>query len=273
MTDIDKRIEQLNKITVTVASVDSAGNIDSKIMSLGARLQETCEQSKLVSGTWLKENFEQIADIWEKDEIIEEEKIYCVGTACVYDLGESVESAKREMLEEGYVSQLSNMQHFDNEDYWVTMEGAQVVVRYDDETGFELKERIDMGWGYTDEETIEKDLETSNLTATEREKVKKALIDFYKTIITAEEMLGNTHKDMFVRTMLNQLSYDIGEAIVSLGGISYYYEEPMDYVKQLEGYDAKELVEQARKEYDVYGSGSSEEEIVHMVEEIVEVLY
>ncbi|NEF83225.1 hypothetical protein [Ligilactobacillus murinus] len=85
--------------------------------------------------------------------------------------------------------------------------------------------------------------------------------------------MGNTHKDMFVRTMLNQLSYDIGEAIVSLGGISYYYEEPMDYVKQLEGYDAKELVEQARKEYDVCGSGSSEEEIIHMVEEIVEVLY
>ncbi|WP_163592446.1 hypothetical protein [Ligilactobacillus murinus] len=47
----------------------------------------------------------------------------------------------------------------------------------------------------------------------------------------------------------------------------------MDYVKQLEGYDAKELVEQARKEYDVCGSGSSEEEIIHMVEEIVEVLY
>ncbi len=131
-----KIIDNLNKIIVTVASIDPDGKIESKVMTLEQRLHESCEQSKLVSGNWIKENFELVESIWDEDDILNEYNIYCLGTECVYDLGNSLDHAKYLMLQDGYISQLSNTQWFDGEDYWETIEGSHTAVSYDEDQGF-----------------------------------------------------------------------------------------------------------------------------------------
>lgn len=110
---------------------------------------------------------------------------------------------------------------------------------------------LDIGYTYTSEKEIEKDLDKLEyLTVEEKEKIKQALLNFYQTIATAKKYLKDNRRDKFVDAMLNQLSYDIGEAMISFDELGYYYKDnPMEYVKQLEGYNAKELVKIARKEY------------------------
>lgn len=137
---------------------------------------------------------------------------------------------------------------------------------------------LDIGYAYTSEKEIEKDLDKLEyLTVEEKEKIKVAVIDFYKTIATAKKYLKDNRRDKFVDAMLNQLSYDIGEAMICLDEIGYYYKDnPMEYVEQLEGYNAKELVKIARKEYrrvkkelDCY----TDDQLYEDVAEWVDVLY
>lgn len=136
---------------------------------------------------------------------------------------------------------------------------------------------LDMGYGYTSKKQLGKDLDDLKyLTSEEKEKIIHALVGFYKIIVTAEDMLEDNRRDKFVRALLHQLSYDIGEAMICFDEISCYYEDPMEYVKQLEGYKAKKLVEVARKEYKELGGaldGYNNDEFSYHAEEWVDVLY
>lgn len=111
--EIIGKIENL-KVLVTWEHID--GDTGKKEMTLGERLLDTCEQGELVSGAWLKEN---VTETWNDGEKILPGNIYCFSTEDIYDLGNTYEDAKRE-LSEGYVSQLSNTQWFEGEDYWET---------------------------------------------------------------------------------------------------------------------------------------------------------
>lgn len=114
-----KIIEKLNKLKVHFTWDHTDGETGSKIMTLEDRLANSCEQGKLVTDKWLKDNMEQISDIWDNDEEIIPTDIYCVSAEAVYHLGSTYKDAKRE-LDDGYVSQISNTQPLDGEDYWKT---------------------------------------------------------------------------------------------------------------------------------------------------------
>lgn len=111
--EIIKKLEHL-KVIFTWECPD--GTTGKEQMTLKERLLTTCEEGELVSGVWLKEN---MTDIWDNEEPIFPDHIYCVGTECSYDLGSTYQEAKKE-LSEGYVSQLSNTQWLEGEDYWET---------------------------------------------------------------------------------------------------------------------------------------------------------
>lgn len=112
-------IEKLNKLTIRLTWEYANGETGSKIMTLEDRLADSCEQSELVTGQWLEENMDQIHDIWDDEDEIIPTDIYCVSTETVYHLGSTYKEAKRE-LDDGYVSQITNTQYLDGEDYWET---------------------------------------------------------------------------------------------------------------------------------------------------------
>ncbi|MEY8737691.1 hypothetical protein AB9M75_10790 [Lactobacillus sp. AN1001] len=131
---IDCIISKLNKEIVTFSSYDFiTKRLQCKSMTLKNRLKTTCEESFLVSGEWLASNQEK----FDTDSLeIENDRIYCVGTECVYDLGSYYEEAHHLLLEDGYVSQLSNTQFCEEweTDYWETTAGKHRFTKFDEET-------------------------------------------------------------------------------------------------------------------------------------------
>lgn len=112
----EETIKKLENLKVLVTCEYTDGSTSKEEMTLGKRLLNTCEQGELVSGVWLKEN---VTETWDDEEPILPDNIYCFSTEDIYNLGNTYEDAKRE-LADGYVSQLSNTQWLEGEDYWET---------------------------------------------------------------------------------------------------------------------------------------------------------
>jgi len=116
--------------------------------------------------------------------------------------------------------------------------------------------KVDMGYAFTELKYIDKDLmELDYLSPEERNNIRCALLLFYTTINKGLNILGDSRKDKFCASLLRQLAYDMGEAIISLNELEYYYKDNYsEYAEQLIGYDEKELIALARKTYDELGS-------------------
>lgn len=109
-------IEKLNKINVHYWFELADSTKGGKRMTLEDRLAETCEEGMLVTGSWINNC------VPKKETVgltIKPNDIYCYTTEDIYELGSTYKEAKRE-LSDGYVSQLTNTQPFDGEDYWQT---------------------------------------------------------------------------------------------------------------------------------------------------------
>lgn len=131
---VDYIIAKLNKEIVTFSSYDFVTKeVESQTMTLEKRLKTTCEESFLVSGEWLFAN----KSGFDVDDIeIEADGIYCVSTECVYDLGSDYARVRHLLLEDGYVSQLSNTQFCEEweTDYWETIAGRHRFTKFDEES-------------------------------------------------------------------------------------------------------------------------------------------
>lgn len=116
--------------------------------------------------------------------------------------------------------------------------------------------KVDMGYAITELKYIDKDLmKLDYLSPEERNNIRCALLLFYTTINKGLNILGDSRKDKFCASLLRQLAYDMGEAIISLNELEYYYKDNYsEYAEQLIGYDEKELIDLARKTYDELGS-------------------
>ncbi len=132
---VEHIISNLNKEIVTFSSYDFiTKEVKSTTMTLESRLKATCEESFLVSGEWLAAANEARFDV---DDIeIEDDGIYCVSTECIYDLSSDYAKAYHMLLEDGYVSQLSNTQFCEEweTDYWETIAGRHRFTKFDEET-------------------------------------------------------------------------------------------------------------------------------------------
>lgn len=134
--DTEKIITDLEKIIVTCAGYNfETGEVDCEVSTLKERLANTCEQSELVTCSQLKEKLLEFGDNCDYDEDMEfkDDHIYCFSVYGVYDLGKTFTSAKREMLDYGYVSQLSNTQYYDDSDYWETVEGKKNFTKFSED--------------------------------------------------------------------------------------------------------------------------------------------
>lgn len=137
--------------------------------------------------------------------------------------------------------------------------------------------RIDIGYSYTTEYDIQDDLKhVYYLNDTERESIKESLLKFYNTINKAKKSLTDTRQDIFVDALLDQLSYDMGEAMVYIDKLETYRYDPSAYVKQLDSYNADTLITTAKKEYNNIKQSLdkySTEEFYERSQDWVEVLY
>ena len=131
---VEHIISNLNKEIVTFSSYDFiTKEVKSTTMTLESRLKATCEESFLVSGEWLAANEAR----FDVDDIeIEDDGIYCVSTECIYDLSSDYAKAYHMLLEDGYVSQLSNTQFCEEweTDYWETIAGRHRFTKFYEET-------------------------------------------------------------------------------------------------------------------------------------------
>ncbi|MEY8736455.1 hypothetical protein AB9M75_04195 [Lactobacillus sp. AN1001] len=133
--DTEKIITDLEKIIVTNASYNfETGEIDCEVSTLKEHLANTCEQSELVNCSQLKEKLLDFGDCcdYDRDMELKDDHIYCFSVYGVYNLGKTFTSAKREMLDYGYVSQLSNTQYCGGDDYWETVEGENNFTKFDE---------------------------------------------------------------------------------------------------------------------------------------------
>ncbi|KRL79739.1 hypothetical protein [Ligilactobacillus equi] len=129
---VQEIINRLNQEVVTLASYDfNTKRITTVTETLKERLATSAEESILVGGAYLLDNGIGF-DV--DDELVELNNVYCLNNEDeAYNLGDTYLRAKNE-LEEGYVSQLSNTQLGEDEEYWETIFTSEKLTKFDEET-------------------------------------------------------------------------------------------------------------------------------------------
>lgn len=119
--DLKKIVDKLNgEVVTTVVYHAEDDELSYEVSSFRHRLANTCEQGCLVLGKSLIDR-EELRDDW--DEEIKPNYIYCeTADGTITPLGDTYTQVHSE-LEYGAVSQLTNTQWFEGEDYWATIFG------------------------------------------------------------------------------------------------------------------------------------------------------